>query len=225
MITPNVNYDVEFVRLTQQIHKLSQKNQYVPKKLLLHACCAPCSTYCLTQVLPYFDVTLYYANDNITDSDEWRKRLQELVKLTDIVNDGKFDAKPIAPLKLVVQDFLPQRFFDIAKGLEKAPEGGARCEECFKLRLGDTFRYAADNGFDYFGTTLSVSPYKNSRLLNQIGLQLQDEHALWLPADFKKRNGYNQSVQLSNRYGLYRQHYCGCPFGKPTQPTSPDENR
>ena len=182
----------------------------VGKKLLLHACCAPCSTYCLTQVLDVYDVTLYYANDNITDPAEWEKRLGELRKLVEIVNSGKYEVAPKYPLKLVVQPLDSQRFYNVARGLEKEREGGARCTQCFKLRLTDTLRYAETQGYELFGTTLSVSPYKNSQLLNEIGQSLQTDKVQWLQADFKKRNGYNESVRLSSKYNLYRQHYCGC---------------
>lgn len=206
IIGMNINYDVLFKKNTDKA------DLNFPQKLLLHACCAPCSTYCLTQVLPYYDVTLYYANDNITDRAEWEKRLGELAKLTDIVNKGEFATQPITPLKLAVRPIDAQRYYSIAKGLETQPEGGARCTECFKLRLADTARYAQDNGFDLFGTTLSVSPYKNSSLLNEIGVSLQSDCLKWLYADFKKRNGYGESIRLSSLYGLYRQHYCGCDF-------------
>ena len=202
----NVNYDRELEKIKNEI------DVSAPPRLLLHACCAPCSTYCLTQLLQHFDVTLYYANDNITDRAEWEKRLLELVKLAQIVNTGKFVIEPLRPLTLIVQQFDSSRFFNVAKGLEQEKEGGARCRECFALRLGDTAKYATTNGFDYFGTTLSVSPYKNSRLLNEIGLSLQTDKVKWLPADFKKRDGYRQSIELSQKYELYRQHYCGCRF-------------
>ena len=200
----NINYDKELEKIKSSV---STDN---PPRLLLHACCAPCSTYCLTQLIHHFDVTLYYANDNITDRAEWEKRLHELQKLVDIVNGGKFVEKPLRELKLTVQPFDSDRFFAVAKGLEAEREGGARCKECFCLRLGDTARFAIDNGFEYFGTTLSVSPYKNSRLLNEIGLSLQTDTVKWLSSDFKKRDGYKQSIELSQRYNLYRQHYCGC---------------
>ncbi|MCH5159607.1 MAG: epoxyqueuosine reductase QueH [Clostridiales bacterium] len=202
----NFNYDRAFEKVKGEIDVSS------PPRLLLHACCAPCSTYCLTQLLQHFDVTLYYANDNITDCDEWSKRLHELYKLVEIVNGGKFVVQPIHPLKLATQDFDNSRFFNVAKGLENEREGGARCKECFVLRLSDTLQFATDNGYDYFGTTLSVSPYKNSQLLNEIGLSLQTTAVKWLPADFKKRDGYKQSIELSQKYGLYRQHYCGCVY-------------
>ena len=202
----NINYDKAFEKIKDEIDPAA------PPRLLLHACCAPCSTYCLTQLLQHFDTTLFYANDNITDSEEWEKRLHELRKLVEIVNSGKFVLQPLKPLKLVVQQLDSSRFFAIARGLEKEKEGGARCKECFVLRLGDTAKYAAENGFDYFGTTLSVSPYKNSQLLNEIGLSLQTNSVKWLSADFKKRDGYNQSIELSQKYSLYRQHYCGCAY-------------
>lgn len=199
----NFNYDLEFEKI---------KAESGGKRLLLHACCAPCSTYCLTQVLDAFDVTLYYANDNITDREEWEKRLAELRKLVEIVNGGNFEMTPKYPLKLVVQPFDSARFYKVAQGLEGEKEGGARCAQCFELRLADAYGYAEKHGFDLFATTLSVSPYKNSRLLNEIGLRLQSEKTQWLPADFKKRSGYNESIRLSQKYNLYRQHYCGCEF-------------
>ena len=204
----NINYDKELQNL------ISQLDPTTPPRLLLHACCAPCSTYCLTQLLAHFDVTLYYANDNITDKAEWAKRLGEIEKLVDIVNGGKFVTTPIRLLKLVTQPFDADRFFAVTRGKENEKEGGARCNDCFTLRLNDTLNYATENGFDYFGTTLSVSPYKNSQLLNAIGLSLQTDSVKWLVADFKKREGYKQSIELSQRYELYRQHYCGCEFSK-----------
>ena len=202
----NINFDRELEKIKEQIDVNN------PPRLLLHACCAPCSTYCLTQLLRHFDVTLYYANDNITDSEEWSKRLHEVEKLVEIVNGNAFVVRAIRPLKLVTQPFDAARYFAVAKGKEKEKEGGARCNDCFTLRLNDTLKFAADNGFEYFGTTLSVSPYKNSKLLNEIGLSLQTDAVKWLPADFKKRDGYKQSVELSQKYGLYRQHYCGCVY-------------
>ena len=201
----NLNYDVLFEE---------RKKTGDGKKLLLHACCAPCSTYCLTQVLDVYDVTLYYANDNITDVEEWKKRFAEVEKLVKLVNDGKFEQAPKYPLKLVVQNFDSRRFYNAALGFEQEREGGARCEKCFNLRLNDTKTYAERHQFDIIGTTLTVSPYKNSQLLNQIGESLQTENLLWLASDFKKRDGYNQSVALSQKYNLYRQHYCGCEFSK-----------
>lgn len=202
----NENYDILFERYKSEIDADN------PPKLLLHACCAPCSTYCLTRVLDAFDVTLYYSNDNITNEAEWQKRLHELEKLVAVVNEKRFETQPLRRLKLVVSPFDAAKFFTAVIGQEQEREGGARCVTCFNLRLADTAKYAADNGFELFGTTLSVSPYKNSRLLNETGASLQTNTVKWLFADFKKRGGYNESIRLSQKYGLYRQHYCGCEF-------------
>lgn len=206
----NVNYD-------QQLNSIVNNLNGTVPKLLLHVCCAPCATYCLTQLIQHFDVTLFYDNSNITNKAEWDKRLCEVKKLTDIVNNGQFAVSAVCPLKLVVADFDSQSYFNAVFDLHNEPEGGKRCECCFKLRLGNTFKYAQRNGFDYFGTTLTVSPYKNAPLINQIGLSLQSADTLFLPSDFKKREGYKQSVALSNKYGLYRQHYCGCVFSQNEQ--------
>ena len=202
----NTNFDKELEKIKSEIDVNN------PPRLLLQVCCAPCATYCLTRLLTHFDVTLYYANDNITDNTEWQKRLGEVVKLVDIVNSDKFVVRAIRPLKLVVQEQDVSRFLDVAKGLEAEKEGGARCEQCFLLRLTDARNYAQVHGFHYFGTTLTVSPYKNSQLLNQIGMHLQTDTVRWLTADFKKQGGYNESIRLSQKYELYRQHYCGCLY-------------
>ena len=199
------NYDLAF--------RQNSRRYKEGDKLLLHVCCAPCATYCLTRLIEKFDVTLYFANDNIVDHAEWQKRLGEVQKLVDIVNNGDFEVQPKFPLKLVVQPLGSNRFFAIAKGLEHHKEGGPRCKECFKLRFADTHAYAKKHNFDYFGTTLTVSRHKNSNLINEIGLSLQDE-TKWLVADFKKHNGFDESLRLAQKYGLYRQEYCGCAFSK-----------
>lgn len=199
----NANFDILFEQ---------QKTGSHGKSLLLHVCCAPCATQCLTRLLDTFDITLYYSNDNITDIAEWNKRLTEVQKLVKIANNGDFEVQPLHPLKLVVQQADSAKFYNVIQGLEREKEGGARCAQCFKLRLSDTRQYALQNNFDFFSTTLTVSPYKNTRLLNTIGLGLQTENLEWLCSDFKKHNGYNESIRLANKYGLYRQHYCGCEF-------------
>lgn len=186
-------------------------------KLLLHVCCAPCATYCLTQLLPHFDVTLYFSNDNIMPRAEYDRRLAEVERLADLVNDGKFVTQAVMPLKTVARNYEPSRYLQAAQGLEGEAEGGVRCFECFVLRLGDAAQYAEQNGFDYFATTLTVSPYKNSDLINEIGSRLASDKVLWLPTDFKKRDGYRQSVELCAKYGIYRQHYCGCVFAMPKE--------
>ena len=199
----NVNYDLLFQEAKSKAKEGS--------KLLLHVCCAPCATYCLTRLLDVFDITLYFSDDNIFPDAEWEKRLGEVKKLVDIVNNGQFEQKAKFPLKLHAKQYDYGNFLHCAKGLEKEREGGARCEKCFELRLDDTRNFADANGFDYFATTLTVSPYKNSQVINAVGSGLAKK-AQWLCTDFKKHNGYNESVRLSQKYGLYRQHYCGCAF-------------
>lgn len=204
----NTNYDKLFEQKKNAIDPSH------PPKLLLHVCCAPCATACLLRLAAFFDITLYYANDNIMPAEEWQKRLDELTRLTTIVNEGSFEVQPLRPLSLVVQDYDVLRYLDAARGLEKEKEGGARCTKCFELRLGDAKRYAERHGFEMFATTLTVSPYKNSALLNEIGLSLQTDKLLWLPTDFKKHDGYNESIRLCKKYDIYRQHYCGCAFSQ-----------
>lgn len=199
------NYDLAF--------RQNSRKYELGDKLLLHVCCAPCTTYCLTRLVDKFDVTLYFANDNITDFDEWQKRLDQVQKLVDIVNNGDFEVQPKFPLKLVVQPFDSQRFFNVAKGLERCKERGPRCTECFKLRLGDTHNYAKEQGFDYFGTTLTVSRRKDSMVINKVGLEVATDVS-WLVADFKKHNGFDESLRLAEKYNLYCQDYCGCVFSK-----------
>lgn len=229
----NTNYDIEFEKTKARVAEQNAGN-----KLLLHVCCAPCATYCLTRIADVFDVTLFFENDNIFPEDEWQKRLGEVQKLVKTANDGLFESVPKFPLKLIVSEYSPQRFFEAAHGYEAEREGGARCARCFELRLKSTFCQARIGKFDFFGTTLTVSPYKNSQLLNKIGLAaatqenenlsvtddlgkthdlsetLSDTEPLpaWLPSDFKKHGGYNESIRLSQKYCLYRQHYCGCAF-------------
>ncbi len=177
-------------------------------RLLLHACCAPCSSAVLERVRPYFDVTLYYFDPNIHPEEEYVKRGRELEKLLRL--SGAED------VKLLWGEYDPRTFFDAAKGLEGEPEGGARCGACFRLRLSATAELARKGGYDYFCSTLTVSPHKNAPLINEIGEALAGKYGLpWLPSDFKKRDGYLRSIRLSREYGLYRQCYCGCVFSDP----------
>lgn len=198
----NINYDKVFCDTV--------KNLSATPSLLLHVCCAPCATYCLTQLLPYFDITLYYLNDNIQPFDEWEKRLDELKKLADIVNSDNFVVRPRCRLKLTVKDYDASYFDSTAGTLGAMPEGGARCNACIGQRLVLSTDYAKRHSFEYVTTTLTVSPYKNSRFINELGAQLAQDN--WLYSDFKKRDGYRQSVQLSHKYNIYRQHYCGCNY-------------
>lgn len=176
--------------------------------LLLHACCAPCSSYVLEYLARYFDITLFFYNPNITLKEEYVRRLGEVERL--------LAQMPLPrPVGLIRGEYDPERFLTLASGLEREPEGGARCGGCYGLRLEEAARLAAREGFEYFTSTLSISPYKNAQTLNQIGEQAAAAYGVrHLPCDFKKRGGYRRSVELSAQYGLYRQNYCGCVFSK-----------
>lgn len=176
--------------------------------LLLHSCCAPCSSYVLEYLSQYFKITVFYYNPNISPEEEYRKRVAEQKRL--------ISQLPVKnPVDFIEGDYKPQDFYDIAKGLEDIPEGGERCFSCYRLRLEQTARFAADMGFDYFTTTLSISPYKNAPKLNEIAEELSEIYRVKnLPSDFKKKEGYKRSIALSAEYNLYRQDYCGCIFSK-----------
>lgn len=178
------------------------------KKLLLHACCAPCSSYTIEYLSEFFDITLLFYNPNISPENEYFSRAKELERLV-----GEMSLKGKVSVKICEYD--SKTFYDMAKGLENLPEGGERCFLCYALRLEESAAYAKDNGFDYFCTTLSISPYKNADKLNEIGGELSEKYGVkYLYSDFKKRNGYKRSIELSNEYNLYRQNYCGCEFSK-----------
>ena len=181
-------------------------------KLLLHACCAPCSTYVAEYLREYFDITLFYYNPNTHPQAEYQKRLDALHTLAEHFS-----------LPVIECEYHPQEFFSRAKGMEHLPEGGERCTECFHIRLGETARQAKELGFDYFCSTLSISPHKNAELINEIGEYYAAEYGIpFLPNDFKKRGGFLRSTELSKELGLHRQDYCGCVFSKPelTDPIS-----
>lgn len=179
--------------------------------LFLHSCCAPCSSYVLEYLCKYFQITVFYFNPNISESAEYQKRVEEQKRLIATYNAEKKGF----PISVVEGDYEPARFFEMSKGLEDCPEGGERCFKCYDLRLRETAIRAEERGFDYFGTTLTISPLKNAQKLNEIGLALEKEYGVaWLPSDFKKKNGYKRSIELSAEYELYRQDYCGCAFSK-----------
>ena len=197
------NYAKELERLIQ---KLQQEGK-VPR-LLLHACCAPCSSAVLEYLSQYFAITLLYYNPNIAPLEEYQKREAELRRL---ISQMKFTH----PVELLPCQYDGQAFVQAARGLEGEPEGGKRCEACFRLRLRYAAQEAARLHFDYYTTTLSISPMKNAPLLNQLGEEIGREFGVaHLPSDFKKKDGYKRSVQLSKEYDLYRQDYCGCAFSK-----------
>jgi len=184
-------------------------------RLLLHACCCPCSSYCLELLNGVFDITVFFYNPNIDTAEEEKKRFDELIRFT---KEAPFANK----VKLVEAPYDPEEFEAIVKGREREPERGRRCYDCYRLRLEKTAEYALRNGFDCFSTTLSISPYKNADWLNEIGVGLAERlkescggSAPWfLFSDFKKKNGYKRSIELSQEYGLYRQDYCGCRYSR-----------
>lgn len=192
------------------------------KRLFLHSCCAPCSSYVLEYLSAYFQVTVFYFNPNISPDGEYRHRLAEQKRLIERFNrEGNR-----YPILVQEGEYVPQSFYDMARGLESCPEGGERCEKCFRLRLEETARQALAAGADYFTTTLSISPLKNAPLLNRIGEELARTYGIpWLPSDFKKKNGYKRSVELSAEYELYRQDYCGCIFSKEERARQTDNLR
>ena len=198
------NYQKELDKIIEQ---LTQKGE-VPT-LLLHSCCAPCSSYCLEYLRQYFKITVFYYNPNISMEEEYRKRVAEQKRLIVAYNAQNI----FYPIEVIEGDYDTDDFYAIAKGLEKCHEGGERCFACYELRLRKTAQLAADMGADYFTTTLTISPLKNAAKLNEIGERLSSEyHIPWLVSDFKKKNGYKRSIELSAEYELYRQDYCGCKF-------------
>ena len=177
-------------------------------RLLLHSCCAPCSSYCLEYLSRYFSITVLYYNPNISPKEEFIRRAEEQQRLIS-------QMKVKNPVSLVVDEYDAQEFFDAVKGMEHIKEGGERCFACYKLRLGRAAKYAKEYNFDYFCTTLSISPLKNAQKINEIGEELSEIYAVrFLPSDFKKKGGYQRSVALSREYDLSRQNYCGCVFSK-----------
>lgn len=197
------NYQKE---LETCIAKLQEENR-VPR-LFLHSCCAPCSSYVLEYLSRYFEITVFYYNPNISPREEYEKRVEEMRRL---IREMKFDH----PVSFLEGEYRPEIFFEMAKGLEDLPEGRERCFRCYRLRLEETARLAKEYGFSWFTTTLSISPLKNASMLNQIGEELGEiYHISHLPSDFKKKNGYKRSTELSKEYGLYRQNYCGCVFSR-----------
>ncbi len=197
------NYQRELDRIIEMIPAGEEK-----KRLLLHCCCAPCSSYVLEYLHPFFDITAFFFNPNIVEEEEYRKRKKELLRYLSEVPFGR-------EIHQMDADYEPERFLQMAMGHEQDPERGERCRLCFGLRLSETAKAAARGKFDYFCTTLSISPHKNAGLLMTVGEELAGEYGVpYLPSDFKKRNGYKRSIELSSQYHLYRQDYCGCIFSR-----------
>ena len=191
--------------------------------LLLHSCCAPCSSYCMEYLREYFRITVFFFNPNITEQAEYEKRVAEEERLIAAYNkqvaDGCFagmhSTLGAQRIEMLKGPYCPQDFYEMAKGYEQCSEGGERCMRCYALRLKETAKTAARGGYDFFTTTLSISPLKNASALNEIGGRLAEEYGVpYLYSDFKKKNGYKRSVELSAQFGLYRQDYCGCVYSK-----------
>lgn len=195
-----MNYDL---KMMEQIKDIEEG-----EALLLHACCAPCSSAVLERIANYFSVSILYYNPNITDKDEYNKRICEIERFI-----NKFETK--YPIKLIKGRYDVGEFFEIAKGLESEPERGARCYKCYKLRIEETAKVASELGFKYFATTLTLSPHKRVDWINEIGEDLNNKYnTTYLYSDFKKKNGYKRSIELSREYDLYRQDFCGCVYSK-----------
>ena len=200
MNVQKVNYQKELEKLLKQLGE----EQRVPS--LLISCCAPCSSYVLEYLSEYFKITIFYYNPNIYPESEYTKRILEQQKL---IRDMKFRY----PVSFLAGKYDKEKFYEMAAGMEDLKEGGARCMKCYELRLTETARQAVAGEFDYFTTTLSISPMKNAQKLNEIGVRVGEEYGVkYLVSDFKKKNGYKRSIELSKEYGLYRQDYCGCEF-------------
>ena len=196
-----INYQKELEKLLTRL----EKEEKVPT-LLLHSCCAPCSSYVLEYLSQYFKITVFYYNPNIDPESEYTKRILEQQKL---IEEMHFRY----PVSFLAGKYDRDRFYEMAKGLEEVKEGGSRCMGCYELRLKESAEIAVAGGFDYFTTTLSISPMKNAQKLNEIGQRVGEEYGVqYLLSDFKKKNGYKRSIELSGIYGLYRQDYCGCEF-------------
>lgn len=206
-----LNMQVDGVKLSTAF--FDDKDVKVEKRnLLLHSCCGPCSTACIERLIPDFHVTVFYYNPNITDKDEYEKRKESQIKF---IKEYNQKLKEEDQINFIEGEYLPEDYFQVVKGLEDEPEGGKRCTECFKLRLERAAQVAKDSGFTLFGTTLTVSPHKNYTLISAIGIELAKAYELeFLDMDFKKKDGFRRSIELSKEYELYRQNYCGCEYSK-----------
>lgn len=198
-----INYQKILEEKLNSISKIEEKSS-----LLLHACCAPCSSYVLEYLSTYFNITVLFYNPNISSESEYLHRAEELKRFVS-------EADLANPVKVMICDYNDREFYEYVKGFEKYPEGQERCFKCYRLRLEKTAQIALENKFDFFTTTLSISPLKNAQKLNEIGKELEEQYEIeYLYSDFKKNNGYKRSIELSKEYQLYRQNFCGCVFSK-----------
>lgn len=202
--------DANRINFQKEMDALIEKNlsDGVVPRLFLHSCCAPCSSYVIEYLSDYFEITVFYYNPNLYPNQEYARRSGEQKRFID-------EIKTKYPVSYCECDFIPNEFYNLVKGLEQEKEGGRRCEKCFELRLSKTAEKAKAEEFDYFATTLTISPLKNASLINQIGYEQSKRYGVkYLASDFKKKNGFKRSTELSRQYGLYRQDYCGCVFSK-----------
>ena len=198
-----MNYQKKLDELIERLKKEGEK-----PTLLLHACCAPCSSYCLEYLSKHFDITVLFYNPNIETEGEYNKRVSELVRFID-------ECRSIEGVKLEILDYDNSEFYELVEGMEDEKEGGARCFKCYELRLKKTAEFAKEKHFKYITTTLTISPHKNSEKINEIGVRVADEYGIkYLLSDFKKNDGFKRSLELSKEYDLYRQNFCGCEFSK-----------
>lgn len=201
-----MNYQKELEKIIDE----NQKNNTLPS-LLLHACCAPCSSYCLEYLAKFFRITVFFYNPNIYPESEYTVRVKEIIRY---INEKETEN----PVSFIEGNFDPKEFYSAVKGFESCPEGGERCFLCYRLRLTETAKKARELGFEYFTTTLTISPLKNAQKINEIGEEIAGEYGIkHLPSDFKKKNGYKRSIELSREFGLYRQNYCGCVYSLPKE--------
>lgn len=204
IVMDKINYQKKLDKILLDLEKSGKEKP----TLLLHACCAPCSSYVLEYLHSYFHLLVYYYNPNISPEDEYQKRLTEIMRFVKEAGYGQ-------EITFIEGPYDPERFFSMARGREDLPEGGERCYLCYELRMRQAAEKAAEVHADYFTTTLSISPHKNAAWINEIGERLSREYGVpHLPSDFKKKSGYLRSIELSHEYGLYRQNYCGCVFSK-----------
>lgn len=200
------------------IIRWNQRKGIVPT-LLMHACCGPCSTYCIEYLSQFFKITIFYYNPNIAPADEYAHRVAEIKRFV-----SEFKTK--YPVEFIEGKYEPDKFYDWVRGYESEAEGGTRCRKCFELRLGETARLAKEMGFDYFTTTLSISPKKDEQVLNVVAKEQGEIYGIKaLPADFKKKGGSKRSIELSAEYNLYRQNYCGCAYSLRDAEAHNSENR
>ena len=202
-----------------KLDEILKENKEKTPTLLLHSCCAPCSSYVLVYLTNYFYITILFYNPNITSKEEYDKRFNELKRLVEELPHSN-------KIEIINCRYEPKEFVDIAKGLEMAPEGGERCFKCYRLRLEEAAKYAKENNYDFFTTTLSISPHKNANKLNEIGEELSNIYKInYLYSDFKKKGGYQRSIELSKKYDLYRQDFCGCIYSKIERDKQKKENQ